>query len=36
MMSWQIIIYDDDDNNNNNCNNKTLQVIIHIVHAFLT
>ena len=43
MMSSQIINYDDSSNNHNNnninsnnCDNKTLEVIIYIVHAFLT
>ena len=41
-MSSQIINYDDSSNNHNNninsnnCDNKTLEVIIYIVHAFLT
>ena len=34
-MAFQTINYDNN-NNNNNCNNKTLKVIIYMVHAFLT
>ena len=40
MMSYQIINYkynnNNNDNNSINCNNKTLEVIIYILHAFFT